>query len=106
MTWTKGNRTLTYDGRHRVTKVDDVYRMVIDRAMANDAGKYTVTVETDKKRLQASTRVEIVSPRAATRVPRQQSTESDRSSIGELVSFVQMRQLIRYFRLSAIMFRF
>lgn len=45
-TWSKSGRTLTYDGRRRITRSKSGELMLaIDHAMTNDEGRYTLTLE-------------------------------------------------------------
>ncbi|KAM3181520.1 hypothetical protein ACTXT7_014207 [Hymenolepis weldensis] len=44
-TWTKAGRTLTFDGRRRITRnLSGEMCLTIDQAMATDAGRYTLTI--------------------------------------------------------------
>ena len=44
-TWTKAGRTLTFDGRRRITRnLMGEMCLVIDQAMTTDAGRYTLTI--------------------------------------------------------------
>ncbi|GAA48023.1 muscle M-line assembly protein unc-89 [Clonorchis sinensis] len=45
-TWTKAGRTLTYDGRRRITRTKSgELSLTIDQVMTNDEGRYTLTLE-------------------------------------------------------------
>ncbi|VDL91668.1 unnamed protein product [Schistocephalus solidus] len=45
-TWSKGGRTLTFDGRRRITRnLQGEFCLTIDQAMSNDAGRYTLTIQ-------------------------------------------------------------
>ncbi|CAH8628965.1 unnamed protein product [Schistosoma margrebowiei] len=45
-TWSKSGRTLTYDGRRRITRSKDgELTLAIDQVMSNDDGSYTLTLE-------------------------------------------------------------
>ncbi|KAK4474841.1 hypothetical protein MN116_000743 [Schistosoma mekongi] len=68
-TWSKSGRTLTYDGRRRITRSKDgELTLAIDQIMSNDGGCYTLTLEASDanapKNLEPivlSTRVEVKS---------------------------------------------
>ncbi|CAH8611721.1 unnamed protein product [Heterobilharzia americana] len=66
-TWSKSGRTLTYDGRRRITRSKDgELTLAIDHAMSNDEGRYTLTLEAsdanapkDLKPIILATRVDV-----------------------------------------------
>ncbi|CAH8490531.1 unnamed protein product [Dicrocoelium dendriticum] len=66
-TWSKAGRTLTYDGRRRITRSKaGELSLAIDQVMTNDEGRYTLTLEpsdadapTDMGPITLSTRVEV-----------------------------------------------
>ncbi|VDN22318.1 unnamed protein product [Dibothriocephalus latus] len=79
-TWSKGGRTLAFDGRRRITRnLQGEFCLTIDQTMSNDAGRYTLTIQpsvaASEEPLVLHTRVD-VKPKARTKISFTERRES------------------------------